>query len=223
MIDNIPLTDPLWIEMLVDNELTVAQRQRLFAHLESTSGWKSCAMAFINEQFVVRELRSRNREPSEPQVSTEKQTATPTMTAIPSPSSSQPGKSTNWLRIALAACVLVGIGIALGRTTHPTDSRGQIVTEANADLLLTDLVDTIAQINLTEIQGVADSAKKTCLIQLVDNDYVSIFETPDKLPRLFLESLVMAGHDVEIEAQQADSIAHVHRIVIRKAPPSTTF
>lgn len=53
--DELPLSDDLQLDLLVDNELTEAQRQRLLAHLEGEpERWRMLALRFVEGQMTGR-------------------------------------------------------------------------------------------------------------------------------------------------------------------------
>ena len=56
------------------------------------------------------------------------------------------------------------------------------------------------------------------LTEVVNNQFVSIYETPNELPDFLLTSLVIAGHQVEvtpIDSPYPDG--PVHRLIVRKS------
>lgn len=114
--DNLPNLDPQTLdegllEMLVDGELTEADRRQVLLALEDVpQGWRRCALAFLEVQCMRDSMRSMTQE-----------TTTKPQAARSAGSRSVPGGLWGTLA-AMAACFLIALG--LGFVWHGALNRG---------------------------------------------------------------------------------------------------
>ncbi len=64
-LQDIPLSDDLWLEMLIDGELTTQQRAAFIVHIKETGVWQHVATAFLDNQLLSRAVPF---EPDEPKI-----------------------------------------------------------------------------------------------------------------------------------------------------------
>lgn len=95
-LNDTPLSDRVWLSMLVDGELSVSQRQAYIAHITENDDWQKVATAFLDEQVLVAHVVAPVGIDAEVAVAP----------------SVQPKSNRNRLQyLAMAACLLVGLMI----------------------------------------------------------------------------------------------------------------
>ncbi|MEM7311694.1 MAG: hypothetical protein AAF497_00945 [Planctomycetota bacterium] len=214
-LTNLSMNDPLWMDLLVDNELSADERAQFLGFIDDNGMWKQCAMAFVNEQLVVSSLGDAFGEQSR---------STPPVSR--SVHSSTENTSGRWW-IALAA-MLLGFLAAWGWQSSQVQQERQLANEvqqqSNRQLELIN--NTLASIQSSQ----AVLEKKTTeldertfyLTKVIDNEYISVFDTPGTLPDVFLETLLIAGHDVDVSQHKNANSQVTQRITIRKSPFRTS-
>lgn len=178
-LNDTPFTDDIWFDMLVDRELSAAQRAAFIEHVRKSHDWQRVATAFLDEQVLSQSV------PFEPP-------AVPAHT--PTPAASHRG---TWSVLAIAASLLIGglVGFAARQPetitivqTEPA-SAAEKSTNENAG---------------TEQTVVAETAFKPALpgmFQASDTPSEAVYYTDFSVPQFLLDALVTAGHTVEIDQQ----------------------
>lgn len=104
-IDNLPLDDDLQLDLLVDNELNDAQRQRLLTWLEGEpERWRVVALRFVEAQMLTSSVGRWTAETRD--------TETPVRPAAGSDSRRRNRIRHRWL-MALTVCAAFGCGLAV--------------------------------------------------------------------------------------------------------------
>ncbi len=119
--------DKIELQRLLDGELDHAQRCRVLGQLdEQPSQWRMVALALLEEQAFCRELGSQSQR--DPQVSRSASIAL--ADGKHSKSNANSGSISRWLPMALAASLLVGVGVSAGNwlasrfdSSSPSDSK----------------------------------------------------------------------------------------------------
>lgn len=213
--------------MLVDNELTAAERTELIAALDkSPKLWRRCAIAFMDEQFLTRTFSpevNSDRESSDEVNETNDQTSiktkiSPANTTNRSPASSSIG----WITLGL----LVGLGIGvIGNALTDKDSTGignrlasyvgwnapmesESESDSEQELLFASVVSLTNLANEAEALAANydlppqrkrnASTKSVRLYEIQNDESKAVYYSPDAIPKFILESMVMAGHEVEL-------------------------
>jgi hypothetical protein len=123
--DNTPTRDEEQLDLLVDNELTEAERRKLLSRLDGQpGGWRQCALAFLEAQQWKRDLRAVARETA------------PRPPGIPPARRSRRDKSAGTL-LAMAASFLVALALGtqwqkVQQARIPTGTKLVGVTPGNA-------------------------------------------------------------------------------------------
>ena len=113
--ENLPTIDPGLLDLLVDGELTDPQRRVLLVQLDAApSGWRRCALAFLEAQGWREELRSIPRH-----------AALPPQTA-PAPRRRIRSRGRGTTLLAMASCFLIalGLGVLLRDAWHSRSQTG---------------------------------------------------------------------------------------------------
>lgn len=109
------MIDPIRLQALVDGECSAAERRRILSQIDNQpERWRELALALLEEQTFRNEIRLMRSEAS---------TATPTDTNLSSPSSligdlnvfSARDKRRWYAGPILAACLMLSLGVAIGR------------------------------------------------------------------------------------------------------------
>jgi hypothetical protein len=214
---NVPLDDPLWLDLLVDDELTGSQRETLLAHVEQKNYWRQCALAFVNDQLIANSLTSSASHPSNP-IDTANRF---------SPDVNPQARKSRYGLLTIAALML-GFATAWLWQSQAILHERQVAAQARAES-----ESRIAAISeaLTGIQSMQArlehsthqlNERTICLTKIIDNEFISVFDTPGTIPDLFLETLVMAGHDVNVSQHKNANSEFTQRITIRKSPRINT-
>ena len=178
----VPFEELLWIDLLVDNELTAQQRRRLIEHLEGRPQlWRSCALAFIDNQVLRSELKS-SVEPEQEQ------------TILPSRRSGMLGPRLMWVA-ALAASLVVAF--ATGRMTAFTPEDVDTSVRVVANESSPDMFHDPKAANRATFVSLPSS--DPALIEIKDDEREAVYYLQQPLPPFLLDTIVMAGHGVRAE------------------------
>jgi hypothetical protein len=109
--------DDVLFDRLVDGELSAAERRTLLASLDGRpSGWRKCALAFLEAQTWQDELGRMIREPA-PVESTE---IVPQKTERPASGFTIAGRpATSWMALAASVMIAFTLGLALRTLSLP--------------------------------------------------------------------------------------------------------
>ena len=227
---NKPMSDPVWLDLLVDNELSATERKALFEHLEQTNQWKACAIAFINSQaleMAFLEQDSTSDQADDPQHLKNRSLQVVRSSAlVPQPASklttaNWQSRKRSWLPTIIA--LFVGFLSAwMWQGQARAQSELKVMQHQKIERAMNSMSHTISNLEASQNQILQHAAildeRTTCLTEIIDNDLISIFDTPNVIPPLFLETLVLAGHDVDISRHQGPDSNWVHRLTVRKTP-----
>ena len=170
-LDDVPLSDDVWLEMLVDGELTSRQRAAFVAHIKETNDWQRVATGFLDNQVFAAAVPF---EVESPQVV------------------SQPVRVSEraWhgSLVVAAACLVCGLFFGSMFSRGAATAIGTVVeSEGSGE-------------TPRETEEVAIVSKSLpALYQVRDTPDEAVYYVDCNVPQFLLESLVLAGHDVKLE------------------------
>ena len=196
---SLPLADlnsnfGLWLEVLIDDELSPAQRIELIDYLDaSPHQWRACAVALMDQQTFSAEFRKFNSA-STVNVEAKKTNVSPFQTS-----------KTSWI-VGLAASIFALVaGYAIGQRVE-NNKQLAVMTE------LQSIQSNVNQLSgfLISQQQVATRSKSLesiypdhpMLIEIEDSNEKAIFLTDRKLSESMLEAFISAGHEVDVSPYQ---------------------
>ena len=205
---------------MVDNELSADERIQLTEHLDSSpDGWRKCAMAFINAQSLTEDLEfiaqteicQSNRSANSAKLEL------PEESSHANPYNDKPSQeSKRHSTVSFCMSMVLTMMFCIGGTLWWSSQIYSKTTNRGKQDDATEIAEVVQRIMENHLPSDSPSRHQTCLIKVLDNEYVSIYETPDLMPSLFLESLVLAGHQVEVQKSSEDFSRPMNRIVIKK-------
>ena len=185
------------IQLLVDNELDEFERTQLFRDLDrSPDGWKKCAVAFCDEQFLKHEfeLLEQTPPPQKPD----------SIRTVKSSSLSPHRNIIASVAIALSLTLGLGIGIYSGPESNPMlDDTVATVEQTSVQTMVQEAKDLVNEGKTTD--SIPIDLPITRLFELENNDLQTTYLSPDPLPEFILQSMVFAGHEVEVSQEHIET------------------
>ena len=186
------------IQLLVDNELNEVERRQLFELLEGTKdGWKKCAVAFCNEQFLKQEFACLDSDPGS-------QTAhKPVLLRNRGHSAN---RVTPYSLLAMVAFLMIGLGIGKFlqfQSPSVTDESVAIAEQASVRSMVQEARELVQAAPSPGTLPV--DLPVTRLFELENTEARVVYLSPDPLPEFILQSIVFAGHDVEVARENIDT------------------
>lgn len=204
-LQDVAFDDPIWLDLLVDDELTAAQRTELIRYVAEHNLWQAVATTFLDAQVLASTV------PSVP----------PAASATAQTAAAQSSKF-NWrLLCAMVACLVAGLllgHLIPGQGTSPvgtTESAGLLAAGSEGP------EEPQSPAESTEDPVVARRLALPALFQARDTLDEAVFYADYSVPQFLLDALIIAGHDVSLEhdfigfTQSADDPAAVPVNVIR--------
>ncbi len=200
-LDDIPLADGIWLEMLVDGELSPSQRARFVDRVRETNDWQCVATAFLDEQVMSKTVPFEQPKP---------------LVVRPRPVAQSGAGWSRTLAVA-AACLVCGLFFG---SLFSSSSGSEVVAGTN----------TKAGGQAVPPEESADVSAKPCfvaeaslpaLFQVCDTPEEAVYYADFSVPQFLLDSLLLAGHNVKLEqdflgyTESPDSLAAVPINVIR--------
>ncbi len=173
--------ESLWLQLLVDDQLSDSQRLTLFQYLDSdTDRWKRCAVAFVDDQLFAKQLglASTELESSNGMASTEKPTK-PKM----QPTTNQ---STWFMALAASLAFVLGagsfylFGLAFQSATPTT-----VQQQHDRDPL-----------PRFSPAGFLTGNGPNSLIEIENSPTHAIYYTDHEVPEFLLDAMIRAGHRI---------------------------
>jgi len=170
-LQDIPLDDDLWLEMLIDGELTAQQRSGFITHTKRTDAWQRVATAFLDNQVLAEAVPF---EPDFPKVAPE------------------PGRTGDRARhqslVVAVACLVCGLFFG-SMMMNPGPEDAVLATNDN---VTSDVEPTATATGRETLPA---------LYQVRDTPAEAVYYVDCEVPRFLLESLVLAGHNVKLEQE----------------------
>ena len=174
-LDDTPLDDGIWLDMLVDGELNQEQRSAFVAHVKENNDWQRVATAFLDGQVLGQSVPFEPRQ-EEPVIAS---------------TGSTPNRK--WLALlAMAACLLGGL--MLGRLL-PSSTAGRVV----------DVPPPVPSAEGSPAEPIvaviSDERSLPGLFQVSDTPLEAVYYADFSMPQYLLDALVLAGHEVSFEQE----------------------
>lgn len=182
-IDELPLSDDAWVNMLIDNELSAAQRERFVRHVQSSNDWQRIAIGFMDEQVMASAVSVGITEP-------------------PTPAAEQKHpRRAPWFTLATLT-----MGLLLGATI------GYLARSQSGSSGATDSMETIAgtqdkskvsaEAPAETSTGLSGSPETLPRLFLVSNTpQEAVYYADHSIPRFMLDALVIAGHRISFDQE----------------------
>lgn len=171
-----PFGDDLWLNMLIDGELSVSQRQAYMAHVSIANDWQKVATAFLDEQVLGTHLAASDD----------------TMANVPVAEAVERPSAGRWMQyLAMAACLVCGLllgpwlkddqlPVEVVEVSTPTESQDHEVIHVTEETFQPSLP------GLFQVSNTIDEA---------------VYYADFSLPQFMLDALVLAGHQVTLDQE----------------------
>lgn len=175
-LNDTPHSDRIWLNMLVDGELSVSQRQAYIAYIAENDDWQKVATTFLDEQVLVAHVVSPVGADSE--------------IAVAAPVEPTPIRHTAQY-LTMTACLLFGlmVGSWLQRGENIVDV---VDVPRPAEPVGSDRI---------EEENAAFHPSLPGLYQVSDTAHEAIYYADFSLPQFMLDALVLAGHRVTFDQE----------------------
>ena len=224
----------LWLSVLADNELSAAQRNEFVEFLDSNQDhWRACAVTLMDQQIISggfrdfeRSLMNGERSGGTLQIPDQRRSSVrlngnsqagvdgPLGTPLPVVlAPSKPVSGSHFRRrgvlalIGVAASVAAfALGMAWANQATARDQEllmSELQNSRSTVCSLSKFITASQESNATNSLGNLYS-ENPMLIEIEDNPEKALFLTDRPISKAFLESLVAAGHDVQIKPYEPE-------------------
>lgn len=175
-LEETPVSDALWLDMLIDGELTTQQRATFVSHIQETGDWQRVATGFLNNQ-VLESTVGFGEETQQVEARM-----------------SRPRGKRTWMTFAAMVAAAMG-GLLVGWMLPPSNS-GQDVAQKPEQV---DPQPTAA----SEMATASTPSHTTLpgLFQVQDTPTEAVYYADFSIPQFLLDALVIAGHSVTFDQE----------------------
>ena len=175
-LDETPFSDDIWMNMLVDGELTTQQRSRFINHIRETNDWQRVATVFLDEHVLATNVPFERAD-------------SPVLAEVPRTR----GSKRTWALAAMAMSLLLGGLIGYGAR------QPEIVEVVRSDNATTE--KTPNEPTSQKKTGLIARASLPALFQAKDTPQEAVYYADFVVPQFLLDALVVAGHKVELDQE----------------------
>lgn len=175
-LDETPFSDDIWMNMLVDGELTTQQRSRFINHIRETNDWQRVATVFLDEHVLATNVPFERAD-------------SPVLAEVPTTR----GSKRTWALAAMAMSLLLGGLIGYGAR------QPEIVEVVRSDNATTE--KTPNEPTSQKKTGLIARASLPALFQAKDTPQEAVYYADFVVPQFLLDALFVAGHKVELEQE----------------------
>ena len=175
-LDETPFSDDIWMNMLVDGELTTQQRSRFINHIRETNDWQRVATVFLDEHVLATNVPFERAD-------------SPVLAEVPRTR----GSKRTWALTAMAMSLLLGGLIGYGAR------QPEIVEVVRSDNATTE--KTPNEPTSQKKTGLIARASLPALFQAKDTPQEAVYYADFVVPQFLLDALVVAGHKVELDQE----------------------
>ena len=175
-LDETPFSDDIWMNMLVDGELTTQQRSRFINHIRETNDWQRVATVFLDEHVLATNVPFERAD-------------SPVLAEVPRTR----GSKRTWALAAMAMSLLLGGLIGYGAR------QPEIVEVVRSDNATTE--KTPNEPTSQKKTGLIARASLPALFQAKDTPQEAVYYADFVVPQFLLDALFVAGHKVELEQE----------------------
>ncbi len=195
------------IELLVENELTDVQRNQLIRELSCTpNGWQQIAVAFLDNQFLDNHLNDVTTKPL-----TESRITVGRRKVADQPSSSF--QKSIWATTALCFALILGtvVGLGLNRFRPAHAATSENVMDASLASLVSvveeaeSVIHPLQTLQTTTTHPLGREQKVSRLYEIENTPQRAVYCSPDPLPEFILQSMIYAGHEVDVTLEHLES------------------
>ena len=219
-IGNVSDNESLWIELLVDNELTNEQTNSLMGYLdENPDGWKRCCTALLDDRLLRNGILADFQDQHGASLAGQTLPITGKPDAKIEVAPSHRAATLPWWSIAMVACLATLLGAIGHRMMQRPALEAQQLSAQNesapsiSETDLEKIRNLIRENNAELLGGKTDFAptqfrqtpvsfelayRPNTLVEIENTPTKAVYQIDHEVPGFLLDAIVRAGHQVDI-------------------------